>query len=206
MESGIMKATGLWVWGLAALFSVSLIVAGEGLAGDADTVASGSIAAMDANQGSGTQTNADVWEDIGNAVAGSGNQSSDTDGSANTGSGDQVNAESDADGWNSISNANNGSGEQISNSENSNGGDRISNDLVIGLGVAASIADGALESSVSGNSMLASGSSSDLDSNLSITSDSGFSSMSGVNAIAATSAGNASQSVGVNVTATVTTY
>jgi hypothetical protein len=200
-----MDTSGRWAWVAIALFSVFLITAGESFAGDQDTTTTGGIQALDANQGSGTQVNADTWEDIGNSVAGDGSQSSDTDGSSNTGSGSQNSSSSNANSWKAVDNANNGSGEQIDNSGNSNGNDRLSNDLIIGLGHDGSIADSALDATVSGNAILAQGSSANLDANLSIDSRSGFDSMAGINAVAATSAANSSQNVGVNVTASVST-
>ena len=183
----------------------SVVFAGAALAGDENVNASGDIKALDANQGSGLQVSADDWEDMGTVLAGSGAQSSDTDGSANTGSGSQNNSSSSAVDWKIMDNANSGTGSQIANSSNSNGGDRISDDLVVGLGADSKVASGDLEASVSGNAVTISGTTADADSNLGIVGNSGYSNMSGISAVAMETGANGSQNVSVNVTAGVTT-
>ncbi|MFP8881732.1 MAG: hypothetical protein VCE43_20850 [Myxococcota bacterium] len=192
---------------LGAIAALSLMIASAGLAGaaNADTDATGPINALDVNQGSGTQVNADVWEDMDAALAGNGNQGVDIEGEANTGSGSQDNSETSQNLWSNISNANAGSGTQLHKSSNSNGGDRTSNDIVMSLGDTAVVANGALEASVSGNSVTVSGSDTSASSGLSISDGSGFSNMNGVNAIALSSGHNSSQNVNVNVTASVST-
>ncbi len=182
-----------------------LLTAGPTVAGDENTIASGGITALDANQGSGVQVNADSWEDMGTVLAGQGSQSSDTGGSANTGSGSQNGATVDSDDWAQIDNANSGTGSQIGSSSNSNGNDRISNDLLTTAGNDSSVASGDLAASVSGNSVLTSGQSINADSELLIDAESGFFGLSGINAVAAESGTNSSQNVGINVTASVQT-
>ena len=133
-----MRKFNLWVVTLAAL---SLLVpAGFALAGDADTNATGPIEALDANQGSGSQTNADDWENMTNVLAGSGSMTSNTGNDANTGSGTQDNSTDTSDNWSNIGNGNNGSGAQVLGSANSNGGDRTSSDIVMNLGDGGSVA------------------------------------------------------------------
>ena len=96
---------------LAALF---LLFVSPAFAGDANSVATGVIEAYDANLGSGTQTNADLWEDMDNALAGSGAQSAYTAYDANTGSGFQDNSETSQDHWDDMGNANSGAGRRSS--------------------------------------------------------------------------------------------
>ncbi|MFP8881738.1 MAG: hypothetical protein VCE43_20880, partial [Myxococcota bacterium] len=164
---------------LGAIAALSFMIASAGLAG-ADPV--GPINALDVNQGSGLQTNADDWENMDAALAGDGNQSAAIAGEANTGSGSQDNSSASQDAWSNMDNANAGSGAQVINSSNSNGSDRTSNDIVMNLGATAVVANGALEASVSGNSVNVSGSDSSASSGLSISDGSGFSNMNGVNA------------------------
>jgi hypothetical protein len=196
-----MRKINLWAGTLAAL---SLLVpVGIAFAGDANTNATGTINALDANQGSGTQTNADNWENMTNVLAGSGNQNSGTMGDSNTGSGSQDNSDDTADGWVDIGNGNNGSGAQILGSRNSNGGDRVSSDIVMELGDKGSVANSALESTVSGNAVTVTAMNAHADSTLTMNGGSGFSHMYGVNAIALSTGANSSQNVNVNVTANV---
>ena len=192
---------------LGAIAALSLMIASPDLAGaaNADTDATGPINALDVNQGSGLQTNADDWENMDAALAGDGNQSAAIAGEANTGSGSQDNSSASQDAWSNMDNANAGSGAQVHNSSNSNGGDRTSSDIVMNLGDTAVVANGALEASVSGNSVNVSGSDTSASSGLSISDGSGFSNMNGVNAIALSSGHNSSQNVNVNVTASVST-
>ena len=191
--------------GVATLvLALFLPPAGIALAGDENVTASSEFTfADDANQGRGTQTNADDWEDIPNALAGSGAQSIDAGGSSNTGTGTQDNTSSFQDEWYSIDNANSDSGAQVLRSDNSNGGDRISNDQVIGGGNGSMVATAALEASVSGNSVAVAGMDGTANSAISIAGDSEFRGLSGVSAIAIGSGDSASQNVGVNVTASV---
>jgi len=196
-----MRKFNIWVVTLAAL---SLFVpAGFAFAGDADTNATGPIEALDANQGSGVQTNADDWENMTNVLAGGGSQTSNTGNDANTGSGTQDNSSDTSDNWSNIGNGNNGSGAQVLGSANSNGGDRTSSDIVMNLGDGGSVANSALESSVSGNAVTVSAMSASANSALSMDNGSGFSGMYGVNAIALSTGANSSQNVNVNVTASV---
>ncbi len=196
-----MRKFNIWVVTLAAL---SLFVpAGFALAGDADTNATGPIEALDANQGSGVQTNADDWENMTNVLAGGGSQTSNTGNDANTGSGTQDNSSDTSDNWSNIGNGNNGSGAQVLDSANSNGGDRTSSDIVMNLGDGGSVANSALESSVSGNAVTVSAMSASANSALNMDNGSGFSGMYGVNAIALSTGANSSQNVNVNVTASV---
>ena len=191
--------------GVATLvLALFLPPAGIALAGDENVTASGEIVmADDANQGRGTQTNADDWEDIPNGLAGSGAQSIEASGFANTGTGTQENTMSSQDDWEGIDNANTDSGSQVLSSPNSNGGDRISNDQVIGGGDGSMVATAALEASVSGNSVAVAGMDGTANSAMSIAGDSEFSGLSGVSAIAIGSGDSASQNVGVNVTASL---
>jgi hypothetical protein len=197
-----MRKLNLWVGAVAAL---SLLIVPAAFAGDANTDATGAIEALDANQGSGSQTNADNWESMDNVLAGGGSQSSFTGFDANTGSGSQDNSSASNDDWQDMINANAGSGAQVLDSQNSNGGDRDSNDIVMTLGNNAAVANGALESAVTGNAVTVSGTDTSATSTLEISDEAGFSNMAGVNAIALSSGANSSQNVSVNVTASVTT-
>jgi len=188
----------------ALLLAIFLPPAGIALAGDANVIADGIIEfGEDANQGSGTQTNADDWEDMANAVAGSGSQASDIGGAANTGSGTQDNTDSSQDYWFDIDNVNTDSGAQILDSDNSNGGDRISDDVILDLGYAPELATSDLEAAVSGNSVAVAGDGGSASSAMQMSGDSDFSGLAGVNAVALGAGSNASQSVSVNVTASV---
>ena len=179
--------------------------AGTALAGDADTNSEGDLNALDANRGTGVQVNADDWENMDNVLAGNGTQTQDTDGNANTGNGAQDNSSSSADYWIRVGNANNGSGAQIHKSRNSNGGDRVSNDILVGGGGAEiAVASAALEASVTGNAVSISELNATVDSSMSLDSASGFHDMSGVSAVAMAAGSNASQNVNVQVTADVT--
>ena len=188
--------------GFAALF---LMIVSPAFAGDANTVATGTIEAFDVNQGDGVQTNGDDWEMMDNALAGSGAQAIDTGDDANTGSGSQDNSYTSQEDWENMGNANSGTGAQVIDSTNSNGGDRNSSDIVITLGNDSVVATGTLEASVSGNSVSVSGSGGSAESRLFITDGSGFRNMAGINAIALSSGHNSSQNVNVNVTASVST-
>jgi hypothetical protein len=86
---------------------------------------------------------------------------------------------------------------------NSNGGERISDDIVMVFGNASSLGSSDLEAAVSGNSVAVAGDSGGADAQMSIYGDSRFSGLSGVSAIALGSGGNASQNVSVNVAADV---
>lgn len=180
-----------------------LVPAGTVLAGDENTSATGDLLADDANQGTGLQVNADDWEDMDAALAGSGNQSSSVDGSANTGSGSQNNSDVLAFDWEEIVNGNAGSGSQVIDTENSNGGDRDSDDVVVQLGDGSTVASAALEASVTGNAVDVDGMGGSSSSDIAMDASSGFSNMYGVSAVAASSGANASQNVSVNVTADV---
>ncbi len=197
-----MRKLNLWAGSIAAL---SLLIVPAAFAGDANTDATGGIEALDANQGSGVQTNADNWESMDNVLAGSGSQSSFTGYDANTGSGSQDNSTASNDGWTDMFNANAGSGAQVLDSANRNGGDRTSDDIVVTLGDGGAVANGALESSVTGNAVTVSGAGSSAGSSIELSDSAGFTNMAGVNAIALSSGANSSQNVSVNVTATVTT-
>jgi len=190
---------------LAGLAALLLAIGSPAFAGDANTDASGIIEAFDVNQGDGEQTNGDDWETMDNALAGSGTQTIDTGEDANTGSGSQDNSTTSQNEWEDMGNANSGTGAQVIDSSNSNGGDRNSSDIVLTLGDNSVVANGALESSVSGNAVTVSGEGSTADSRLFITDGSGFRNMAGVNAIALSSGHNSSQNVSVNVTASVST-
>jgi len=172
-------------------------------AGDSNTLASGFIDAVDANQGSGTQVNGDDWKEMFNALVGSGNQSADIYGPANTGSGEQDNSFVDGADWKEIVNANAGPGSQVLQGTNSNGGDRVSNDVVIDLGSSSAVANAALEAQVTGNAVVASGANAQANSSITMSGNSGFTNMYGVNASAVSSGANSSQNVSVNVTARV---
>lgn len=194
------------VMSVATLLALALWVANAGtaLAGNENTNARGDLNALDANQGTGVQVNADHWENMDNVLAGNGSQNQDTVNNANTGEGLQDNSNSSADSWGEIGNANNGSATQTVDSSNSNGGNRISNDIVLTLGDEdSSVSSAALEAAVSGNSVLVSGESGRADSEMSISTGSGFRDLAGVSAVAMASGSNASQNVSVNVTAGV---
>ena len=190
-----------WAVSLLAL-GLWIVPAGSAFAGDANTSANGSIWAEDANQGNGTQVNGDDWEYMENGVAGSGNQSAQVWGHANTGSGSQNNSDSMAFEWFDMINANAGSGAQVLDSSNSNGRDRDSSDVVFELGDAAGVANSALDAAVTGNSVTIADAGS-VGSEFAMGDGSGFSEMYGVNAVAASAGANASQNVSVNVTAQV---
>ena len=185
----------------AAAFFV--FAAGEVFA-EGSTLPSGEINARDANQGSGTQTNADDWQNMSAALAGDGAQNSAIYGDSNTGSGTQDNSEASSNAWHNLFNANTGSGAQVLDSTDSNGGDRISNDAIFDAGDGAIVANASLEATVTGNSLSVGGaSSSAADSSLSIAGGSGFTGLSGISAVAIGSGADASQNVGVNVTASM---
>ncbi|HIF99078.1 MAG TPA: hypothetical protein EYQ54_19010 [Myxococcales bacterium] len=178
--------------------------AGTALAGNENTNARGDLNALDANQGTGVQVNADHWENMDNVLAGDGTQTQDTVNNANTGEGLQDNSTSSADGWDDLENANNGSATQTVDSSNSNGGDRISNDIVLSLGDdGSSVSSAALEATVSGNSVLVNADFARADSEMSLGAGSGFRDLAGVSAVAMAAGANASQNVSVNVTAAV---
>ena len=194
----------------AAILALALFLAPAGiaLAGDenttADSSADGVFYALDANQGSGVQVNADDWYDMENALAGDGAQNVYTEGAANTGTGSQDNSEAFQDEWNFIDNANVGDGAQLFRGSNSNGGDRDSDDSVFTAGSYASVGNSDLEAAVSGNSVDVTGSSTgNADAAMKIDGDSRFSGLSGVSAVALGLGSNANQSVSVNVTATM---
>ena len=140
---------------------------------------------------------------LANGMVGSGRQASDVGGDANTGSGTQDNDSLDASIWEAIDNANAGTGSQITGSLNSNGGNRVSDDVLILAGDAASVSNSALDSSVSDNSVSVSQGGASANSELSMSGGAGFSNMYGVNAIALSSGANSSQNVSVNVSAFV---
>ena len=188
--------------GLVALF---FLIVSPAFAGDANTVATGEIMALDVNQGDGVQVNGDDWDYMQNALAGDGNQTVSPGEDANTGSGAQDNSGTSQDDWSDMGNANSGSGAQVIDSANSNGGDRTSSDIVLTLGANAVVASASLEASVSGNAVTVSGDGGSASSSLYITDGSGFRNMAGVNAIALSSGHNSSQNVNVNVTASVKT-
>lgn len=197
------KSIGRVVVGIT--ISLSLIaMAGISQAGDANTNSEGLLQALDANRGTGVQVNADTWENMDNVLAGSGNQTQDTLGSANTGSGSQDNSASSASGWDGVSgSANNGSGAQLGGSSNSNGGDRISNDILVGGGSDTAVASSALEASVTGNAVSISELNATIDSSMTLDEASGFRDMAGVSAVAMAAGSNASQNVSVQVSADV---
>ena len=190
---------------LTSVAALLFLIASPALAGDANTEAVGSIEAFDVNQGAGTQTNGDVWEEIDNALAGSGSQASDIGWDANTGSGSQDNSGTSQDNWEYMENANSGTGAQVIDSLNGNGGDRTSSDVILMLDDEAIVANASLEASISDNGVSVSGAGGSAGSSLFITNGSGFRNMAGVNAIALSSGHNSSQNVSVNVTASVST-
>jgi hypothetical protein len=194
------------VMSVAILLALALWVANAGtaLAGNENTNARGDLNALDANQGTGVQVNADDWENMDNVLAGDGSQNQDTANNANTGEGLQDNSTASADAWDEIENANNGSATQTVDSSNSNGGDRISNDIVLSLGHdGSSVSSAALEATVSGNSVLVEGDYARTDSEMALGGGAGFRDMAGVSAVAMAAGANASQNVSVNVTAAV---
>jgi len=201
------KSIGWVIFG--CMISLSLAVAGVSQAGDANTNSEGLINALDANRGTGVQVNADQWENMDNVLAGEGNQTQDTMGNANTGSGTQDNSSSSSDTWSGQkdheggSHANNGSGAQLGGSRNSNGGDRNSNDIVISGGDHIAVASTALEATVTGNAVSITHMGAMVDSSMTLNEMSGFSDMAGVSAVAMAAGSNASQNVNVQVTADV---
>jgi len=189
------------------MVSLSFVVSGVSQAGNENTNAEGTINALDANRGTGVQVNADTWENMDNVLAGDGNQTQDTMGNANTGSGSQDNSTSSASGWSGSSDGssvNNGSGGQLGDSQNSNGGDRISNDIVMTGGNEVAIASAALEAVVTGNAVSLMEINTTVDSSMTLDQSSGFRDMAGVSAIAMAAGSNASQNVNVQVSADVT--
>ncbi len=189
------------------MVSLSFVVSGVSQAGNENTNAEGMISALDANRGTGVQVNADTWENMDNVLAGDGSQTQDTMGNANTGSGSQDNSTSSASGWSGSSDGssvNNGSGGQLGDSQNSNGGDRISNDIVMTGGNEVAIASAALEAVVTGNAVSLMEINTTVDSSMNLDQSSGFRDMAGVSAIAMAAGSNASQNVNVQVSADVT--
>jgi hypothetical protein len=196
---------------ISALIMLSLALwvanAGTALAGDANTDARGDLSALDANQGTGVQVNADNWENMDNVLAGDGSQAQDTVLNNNTGVGTQDNSVSSANDWDYLGNANNGRGTQTMDSSNSNGGDRDSNDIVFSLGDEDTyVNNSALEASVSGNSVSVAAELGMANSAMELGTGSGFRDLAGVSAVAMAAGGNASQNVSVNVTAGVVSY
>ncbi|MFP6607960.1 MAG: hypothetical protein VCC19_15420, partial [Myxococcota bacterium] len=179
--------------GIATLaLALFLSPTGVALAGDENVDTSATITfGEDTNQGRGVQVNADEWEDIPNALAGSGAQSIDAGGSSNTGTGTQDNTSSFQDEWYNIDNANSDSGAQVLGSDNSNGGDRISNDQVLGAGDGSLVANAALEAAVSGNAVAVAGENGGAKSAVGIYRGSDFNGLSGVSAVAIGSGMNA---------------
>jgi hypothetical protein len=164
----------------------------------------GAALADDQINNDGTQESfVGVESALANGMVGSGRQASDIGGDANTGSGTQDNDSLDASIWETIDNANAGTGSQITDSLNSNGGNRVSDDVLILAGDAASVSNSALDSSVSENSVSVSQGGASANSELSMSGGAGFSNMYGVNAIALSSGANSSQNVSVNVSAFV---
>ena len=98
---------------------------------------------------------------------------------------------------------NNGAGSQMNGSQNSNGGDRNSNDIVIGGGDDIAVASTALEAAVTGNAVSITELNAHVDSSMSLSDGSGFRDMAGVSAVAMAAGSNASQNVNVQVTADV---
>ena len=194
------------------LLALFLTPVGVAFAGDANVTADAAsngadgIFGLDANQGSGTQTNADDWYELDNALAGSGAQNTDTEGNANTGSGTQNNAFTTQQRWKDMDYANTGTGAQVLSSDNSNGGERLSDDVVIDMGDTTRLATADLEAAVSGNSVTVAGPDGGADAQLEISGDSQFHGLAGVNAIALGSGGNASQNVSVNVSAAIDAF
>jgi len=197
-----MRRNMIWAASLLAL-ALWVVPAGAVFAQETAPQPVGSVNADDANNGHGSQHNSDDWIDIQNALSGSGNQSAEVSGAANTGSGIQDNAESSAEDWHSLDNANAGNGAQVINSANSNGADRDSDDVVVDLGHMPSVGSAALESSVTGNSVKVSEMGAEGNSSMLISDGSGFDSLYGVSAVASSSGANSSQNVAVNVTAEV---
>ncbi len=187
------------------LVALSLLVVSPAFAGDRNTSTSGTVEAFQANSGSGTQTTANGWIAIENALAGSGTQAAYTEFDANTGSGTQDNSTTSQDAWENMGNANSGIGGQVIDSPNSNAGNRASSDIVMILGDTSVVANAALEASISENGISVSGANGSANTALYMTDGSGFRNMAGVNAIAMSSGHNSSQHVSVNVTAAVTT-
>ena len=167
-------------------------------------VPAGSALSDDSLNNDGIQENViTVDSAMANAMSGSGSQSSDIGADANTGSGSQNNDALDASAWEGMDAANAGSGLQIAASMNSNGGDRISEDVLITAGDAAAVSNSALDSTVSSNTVTVSGEGDSANSTLELSAGAGFSSMYGVNAIALSSGANSSQNISVNVSAFV---
>ena len=193
------------VMSVATLLALALWVANAGtaLAGNENTNARGDLNALDANQGTGVQVNADHWENMDNVLAGNGSQNQDTVNNANTGEGLQDNSNSSADSWGEIGNANNGSATQTVDSSNSNGGNRISNDIVIGGGDETAVASAALEAAVTGNAVSLLELNATVDSSMKLDNMSGFKDLAGVSAVAIAAGSNASQNVNVQVSADV---
>jgi len=178
--------------------------------GDADngltTTASTDITGSDVSRGSGIQVNADDWLFVDVALAGSGNQAGSISGSANTGSGRQDNAISDAAEWEGITNANAGTGAQVIRSANANGRDRTSNGGVVFLTDnldGGKVSHSTLESSVANNSVTVSGDNGSANSSLGMGGGRHFSGMMGVNTIAISTGANASQNISVSVVGSV---
>ena len=177
--------------------------------GDGDnapnTASAGDITGSDVIQGSGIQINADDWLHTDMALAGSGNQAGSISGSANTGSGRQNNAISDAADWEGIVNANAGAGAQVIQSINANGRDRNSSGVLFSTGDVnnGKVSNSILESSVTNNLVKASGENGSVDSSFVMQSGSQFSKLLGVSVIAISAGANSSQNLNVSVLGSV---
>jgi len=114
---------------------------------------------------------------------------------ANLGSGKQINAED----WKEMMDVNVDGNQLTGGAINSNGGDRLSDDVVLNLGEYPLVASAALDVTVSGNEISVSGDGSSASSSLTFSGGSGFMDSYGVTAVAINSGANASQSVNVNV-------
>jgi len=114
---------------------------------------------------------------------------------ANVGSGAQINAED----WKDMLDVNVSGNQLTGGGVNSNGGDRVSDDVVLSMGDYPVVASAALDVTVSGNEVSVAGNGSSADSTLSFSEGSGFMNSYGVTAVAINSGPNASQSVNVNV-------
>ena len=189
--------------GVAMALTLFLAPAGTVFADESLVDNFGLIDAYDATQGVGSQINGDDWEESNNAMVGSGNQSADINGHSNVGAGEQDNSYTEADGWVMIDNANAGTGSQVIDSTSSAGRDRTSEDVSLNMGNYGAVANAALSSQVTGNTVAITGGTSEA--GISFQTGSGFAGMYGVNAIALNSGANASQNVSVNVTASVGT-
>ena len=117
----------------------------------------------------------------------------------NVGSGVQVNAVN----WADMADVNAGGNQLTGGGVNSNGGERISADLVMALAGMTTVTSSALDVEVKGNSIRIEGENASANSTLLFADGSGFSNNYGVTAVGINAGANSSQNVSVNIMSSV---